>query len=79
MRAHLLVDFFPGCFPPSFGHAGMLPLAAAPGGVNSLVWLGIHALPSYVAFCVLYTAFSGVMITMTATMIPVVSPSRGFP
>lgn len=64
----------PGLLPTIFANAGTLPLATALGGVLTLAWLGINNLPGFIAICVLYGALSGVIITMTTVMVPMLSP-----
>lgn len=64
----------PGLLPALFANASTLPLATALGGILTLAWLGINNLPGFIAFCVLYGALSGVIITMTTVMVPMLSP-----
>ncbi|KAL6722365.1 hypothetical protein ACLMJK_001472 [Lecanora helva] len=64
----------PGLLPSVFTNASTLPLATAFGGVITLAWLGIHGLRGFIAFCVLYGALSGLIISLATIMVPALSP-----
>ena len=64
----------PGLCPKPFATMETLPLATAAAGISVLAWIGVEDVPGFVVFCVAFGALSGIIITLTTVMIPVLSP-----
>ena len=64
----------PGLFPKLFGAIETLMLASAAAGISVLAWMGVYNLAGFIVFCVVFGLLSGIIITLTTVMVPVLSP-----
>ena len=64
----------PGLFPRPFAAIESLVLASAAAGISVLAWMGVSNLAGFIVFCVIFGMLSGIIITLTTVMVPVLSP-----
>lgn len=64
----------PGLCPKPFAATEALMLASAAAGISVLAWMGVCNLAGFIVFCVAFGLLSGIIITLTTVMVPVLSP-----
>ena len=57
------------------GAIELFTFSSVAGGILVLSWAGIHNLPGFVIFCILYGLHAGIITTLTTVMVPALSPS----
>lgn len=73
--ATLFGRILPAFLAKRFGAIGLFTFSSVAGGVLVLSWAGIHNLPGFMVFCVLYGLLAGIITTLTTVMAPALSPS----
>ena len=70
----LIGRLLPGLFPKPFAAIETFLLASAAAGISVLAWMAVYNLAGFVVFCVVFGLLSGIIITLSTVMVPVLSP-----
>lgn len=73
--ATLFGRILPAFVTKQFGAIGIFTFSSLGGGILVLSWAGIHNLPGFIVFCILYGLLAGIITTLTTVMVPALSPS----
>ena len=73
--ATLFGRILPAFLTKRMGAIDLFASSSLAGGILVLSWAGIHNLPGFVVFCILYGLLAGIITTLTTVMVPALSPS----
>ena len=73
--ATLFGRILPAFLTKGIGAIELFTCSSVAGGILVLSWAGIHNLPGFVVFCILYGLLAGIITALTTVMVPALSPS----